>query len=168
MRLIDAEPLEKRSPKLRELIKAQPTIEIENVKPGCWIEKAGHARYECSRCKTNFTIMKKWKWCPVCGALMLGTEPLKRKEQKMDIEKEYENNNVEFITEFYRDGKMLVREMNNTDVLSFNVWSMLTHTKPKGEFNEVRIRVATDEEIKEWNNGDKEDIPLEYFESGGK
>ena len=69
----------------------------------------------------------------------------------MDIEKEYKNNNVEFITEFYRDGKMLVREMNNTDVLSFNVWSMLTHTKPKGEFDEVRIRVATDEEIKEWN-----------------
>lgn len=69
----------------------------------------------------------------------------------MDIEKEFENNTVDFITDFYKDGELLVREMTSTDIMSFNVWSMLTHTNPKNTFDEVRIRVATDEEIKEWN-----------------
>lgn len=73
------------------------------------------------------------------------------KKYKSDIDKEYEENSVSFITDFYKDGELLVREMNNTDVLSFNIWSLLTHTDPEGMFDEVRVRVATAEEVKAWN-----------------
>lgn len=68
-----------------------------------------------------------------------------------DLDKEYEENSVSFITDFYKDGELLVSEMNNTDVLSFNIWSLLTHTDPEGVFDEVRVRVATPEEVKAWD-----------------
>ena len=71
--------------------------------------------------------------------------------RSMSITEEFEVSAVDFMTEFYKDGKLLVREMNSADTIAFNVWSLLTHTKPKGMFDEVRIRVATDAEVEEWN-----------------
>lgn len=69
--------------------------------------------------------------------------------EKLDIEKEFDENETELMMTVYRDGKECIWTMQNTEVLAFNIWSYLTKAEPK--FDEIRIRVATEEEIKEWN-----------------
>ena len=68
--------------------------------------------------------------------------------EKTDIEKEFDKNKTELMMTVYKDGEERIWAMQNTDVLAFNVWSYLTKAEPK--FDEIRIRVATEEEIKEW------------------
>lgn len=69
--------------------------------------------------------------------------------EKLDIEKEFDENETELMMTVYRNGEECIWTMQNTEVLAFNIWSYLTKAEPK--FDEVRIRVATEEEIKEWN-----------------
>lgn len=69
--------------------------------------------------------------------------------EKTETEKEFDENDTELMMTVYRDGEECIWTMQNTKVLAFNVWSYLTKAKPK--FDEIRIRVATEEEIKEWN-----------------
>lgn len=69
-------------------------------------------------------------------------------EEKTDIEKEFEKNDAELMMTVYKDGEECIWTMQNTEVLAFNVWSYLTKAEPK--FDEIRIRVATKEEVKEW------------------
>lgn len=68
--------------------------------------------------------------------------------KKTDIDIEFEKNEAEFMTTLYRDGEPLVLMMNNTRVMAFNIWASLTKAEPL--FDEVRIRLATEEETKEW------------------
>ena len=71
---------------------------------------------------------------------------------KYDIEKQFENNKVEFITAAFRDGEPMVWMMNSAETLAFNIWSYLTKAEPL--FDEIRIRVATPEEIEAWDDAD--------------
>ena len=73
---------------------------------------------------------------------------IKKLWEKTDIEKEFDKNEEQFIVTIYRDGKPCVWQMNNTDTLSFNIWSHLTKAEPL--FDEIRVRVATEEDIEEW------------------
>lgn len=68
--------------------------------------------------------------------------------EKLDIEKEFDENNTELMMTVYKDGKPQIWTMQNTKVLAFNVWSYLTKAQPT--FDEIHIRVATEEEVKEW------------------
>ena len=68
-RYIDAEPLEKRSPKLRALILEQPTADVEPVRHGRWIGKT----YKCSLCGKWIDPLQgdaDMNYCPNCGARM--------------------------------------------------------------------------------------------------
>lgn len=69
--------------------------------------------------------------------------------EKTEIEKAFDENKDWFMMTVYRNGEAQVWTMQNTDVLAFNVWSYLTQANPV--FDEIRIRVATDEEVEEWN-----------------
>ena len=66
------------------------------------------------------------------------------------IENEFNQNDDWFFLEGYRDGKLLLKTMDNTEVLSFNVWSYLTKAEPP--FDEVRIRRATEAEREAWES----------------
>lgn len=68
--------------------------------------------------------------------------------EKTDIERAFDENKVWFMMTAYKDGEEQVLTIQNTDVVAFNVWSYLTKAKPV--FDEIRIRVATDEEVAEW------------------
>lgn len=68
--------------------------------------------------------------------------------EKTDIEREFDKNDTELMMTVYRDGEECVLTMQNTKVIAFNIWSYLTKAEPK--FDEIRIRVATEEEVKEW------------------
>lgn len=67
--------------------------------------------------------------------------------EKTEIEKEFDNNTEELMMIAYKDGEARVWSMQNTDVLAFNVWAYLTKAEPV--FDEIRIRIATEEERKE-------------------
>lgn len=68
--------------------------------------------------------------------------------EKTEIEKEFDDNDTELMMTVYKDGEERIRAMQNTKVIAFNVWSYLTKAEPT--FDEIRIRVATEDEIKEW------------------
>ena len=68
--------------------------------------------------------------------------------EKLDIEREFDENDAKLMMTVYRDGEECVWTMQNTEVIAFNIWSYLTKAEPK--FDEIRIRVATEEEVKEW------------------
>lgn len=68
------------------------------------------------------------------------------------IEKEFEENEVNYMFVAYRNGEPIIWRRENTDAMSFNVWSFLTKGTPK--FDEIRIRAMTDEESERWNNGE--------------
>lgn len=69
--------------------------------------------------------------------------------EKTDIEREFDKNDTELMMTVYRDDEECVLTMQNTKVIAFNIWSYLTKAEPK--FDEIRIRVATEEEVKEWH-----------------
>lgn len=73
---------------------------------------------------------------------------IKQSIGKTDIERAFDENKDWFMMIAYRDGEEQVLTIQNTDVVAFNVWSYLTKAKPL--FDEIHIRVATDEEIAEW------------------
>lgn len=75
-RYIDAEPLEKRSPKLRALILEQPTADVEPVRHGHWInERYGNKDcLTCSVCGMTRNYLNQFEYCPHCGARMDGKE----------------------------------------------------------------------------------------------
>ena len=84
---------------------------------------------------------------PACKTRFLG----KDKKMKPDIKKtkaeiEFENCKSHFLTETFKDGKMTTISMNNVDTMAFNSWAFLT----QAGFDEVRIRLATPEEVEEW------------------
>lgn len=68
--------------------------------------------------------------------------------KKTEAEKEFEKNRTKFMVTCYRDEKPLVRQMNSTNTLAFNAWAYLTRAEPP--FDEIRVSVATEEELKEW------------------
>ena len=76
-RYIDAEPLEHRSPKLRALIKEQPTADVVEVRHGHWEQQQPQYRlYKCSAC-SKVCFAETWgdetvlyDYCPNCGAKM--------------------------------------------------------------------------------------------------
>lgn len=74
--------------------------------------------------------------CNVKGASM--------KEHKTQAEIDFEKDDVTFMTETYKDGKLMTISMDSTETIAFNTWSFLK------VFDEVRVRVATQEEIEEW------------------
>lgn len=69
---------------------------------------------------------------------------------KTDIEKEYEKSEPTYKTTVYRGDETCVEMMNSKETIGFNLWSMLTKSEPL--FDEVRITLATEEEIKEWDS----------------
>lgn len=69
------------------------------------------------------------------------------KKTKEDIE--FENCDKLFLTETFKDGEQTTISMNTTDTLAFNTWAFLTGA----EFDEVRIRIATPEEVEKWFRG---------------
>jgi len=79
-RYIDAEPLENRSPKLKVLIKAQPTADVAEVRHGHWIrgrkicDIPNDSDYEwtCSECGHTDVHNAKVQvdYCWHCGAKM--------------------------------------------------------------------------------------------------
>lgn len=73
-------------------------------------------------------------------------------EEETDLEREFMSSDVQFVTEISRDGKPMVWMMDNVETLAFNIWSCLTRAEPL--FDEVRIRVATEENIKEWEDAE--------------
>lgn len=82
--------------------------------------------------------------------------------EKTEIETAFDENKDWFMMTAYKDGKELVLTIQNTDVLAFNVWSYLTKAKPA--FDEIRIRVATDDEVREWTT----DSPFDAERPGGE
>ncbi len=74
------------------------------------------------------------------------------KEYKTQADIEYENCELWFRTETYRDGKFMTVSMNKTKTLGISTWAFLE--SPAG-FDEVRIRLATQEEIEDWFMGDR-------------
>ena len=79
-------------------------------------------------------------------------EMMAPKEYKTQADIEYENSKLWFRTETYRDGKCMTVSMNTTKTLGFNTWAFLE--SPSG-FDEVRIRLATQEEIEDWFMGER-------------
>ncbi len=60
----------------REMIKAQPAVDVVEVKRGEWIElpsKGIGNTAECSICHDNVYGYNACKYCPNCGADMRGT-----------------------------------------------------------------------------------------------
>lgn len=66
-----------------------------------------------------------------------------------EIDKEFNECETLFRKEAYMDGELVAVSMDTVDTLAFNTWAFLVTAEPK--FDEVRIRVATDEEVEEWN-----------------
>lgn len=64
------------------------------------------------------------------------------------IEKEFKSNKDQFIITGYKDDRAVMEMLNNTEVLAFNLWSMLTKAEPP--LDEIRIKYATPEEAKAW------------------
>lgn len=73
-------------------------------------------------------------------------------EEETDLEREFKSSEVNFWTQIDRDGEPRVWMMNNVETLAFNIWSMLTKSEPR--FTEAHIRVATEEDIKEWEDAE--------------
>ncbi len=85
-------------------------------------------------------------------------------DEKLDIEKEFDENNTELMMTVYKDGKPQIWTMQNTKVLAFNVWSYLTKAQPT--FDEIHIRVATEEEVKEWYEDSPFDADISHTDCG--
>ena len=64
------------------------------------------------------------------------------------IEKEFKSNQDQFIITGYKDDRAVIEMLNNTEVLAFNLWSMLKKTEPP--LDEIRIKYATPEEVEAW------------------
>jgi len=70
-RYIDAEPLEKNCTQLfADIVKAQPTADVEPVRHGQWIYIGFEQTYKCSCCEKLYGM--KHNYCPNCGAKMDG------------------------------------------------------------------------------------------------
>ena len=71
-RYIDAEPLERNLTELFvEIVKAQPTADVEPVRHGHWINDIDYAGWTCSECGDH-EGNKMDKYCHSCGARMDG------------------------------------------------------------------------------------------------
>lgn len=64
------------------------------------------------------------------------------------IEKEFKSNKDQFIIKGYKDDRVMFEMLNGTDVLAFNLWSMLTKAEPP--LDGVIIEYMTEEEAKAW------------------
>lgn len=60
---------------------------------------------------------------------------------------DFENSDVVFKTETYKDGKLMTVSLDSVDTIGFNTWAFLTS---KAGFDTVVVRVATEDEIKEF------------------
>lgn len=69
-----------------------------------------------------------------------------------EINQAFEENTESFFMDAYRDGELRVKAIENTSVIAFNIWSFLTRAEPK--FDELRIRLATAEEVEAWEKGE--------------
>lgn len=72
-----------------------------------------------------------------------------------NIEKEYRENQDQFMLVGYKDNRPVMEMLQNTTVLAFNLWSFLTKFEPP--LDEVRIRYVTDEEAEQWEREAEEE-----------
>ena len=69
-------------------------------------------------------------------------------EKMTDIEREFHESETMFIADAYMDEELVAYHLDSVDTLGFNTWSYLMKAVPK--FDEIRIRVATEEDLAEF------------------
>ena len=79
------------------------------------------------------------------------------REEKMiemiDYEEKFRDSKQKFVSTVYKAGEPQVKRLDTVNTIGFNIWSFLNEAE---HFDEVRITMATEEDIKEFE---------EYFES---
>ena len=79
----------------------------------------------------------------------------KMNENRTDIEREFHESEAQFVFEAYTGDEPMVWRIDNVDTLAFNIWSFLTKAQP--QFDEIRIRVATEEDIEDLEGAEGSD-----------
>lgn len=76
-------------------------------------------------------------------------------DARTELEKKFEKSNIEYMFEALMDEELVCWRIESKDTMAFNIWSFLTQAEPN--FDEIRIRVATEQDLEYLSNFDEHD-----------